>query len=400
MKINKPQPLVPKLRFPEILHTDDWKRDQINNIANITKGKGISKADVKNNGKIPCIRYAELYTHYSEVIYEVISTTNIPQEELVLSQAGDVIIPSSGETKADIAKAACVSDEGVALGSDLNILRSDLYGPFFSYLLNGPLCHKIARVAQGCTVAHLYPKQISQVGIVYPSSLEQKKIADFLDSIDDLITVESQKLEALKRHKKGLMQQLFPQPGKTMPKLRFPEFDDLPGWELVEISDILEYEQPGKYIVRDTRYQNIGTPVLTANKSFILGHTCEIDGIYHRVPAIIFDDFTTDSKYVDFPFKVKSSAIKILTPRGDSELRLVYELMSKIRFDPTQHKRYFISQYQYLKIPLPSKSEQKKIADFLGSIDDLITAMGKKIKTLRQHKKGLIQQIFPSLDTE
>ena len=184
-------------------------------------------------------------------------------------------------------------------------------------------------------------------------------------------------------------------PSPFVPKLRFPEFGNMPEWELTQLSDVLDYEQPGKYIVENTSYQNAGTPVLTANKSFVLGHTAETDGIYQNVPVIIFDDFTTDAKYVDFPFKVKSSAIKILTPRGEDELRLVYELMSRIRFDPTQHKRYFISQYQYLRIPLPGKSEQQKIANCLGNLDELIAAEGRKLEALRQHKQGLMQQLFP-----
>ena len=184
-------------------------------------------------------------------------------------------------------------------------------------------------------------------------------------------------------------------PSHLVPKLRFPEFGNMPGWELTQLSDVLDYEQPGKYIVEDSNYQSAGTPVLTANKGFVLGHTAETDGIYQHVPVIIFDDFTTDAKYVDFPFKVKSSAIKILTSRGEDELRLVYELMSRIRFDSTQHKRYFISQYQYLKIPLPGKSEQQKITDCLGSLDDLIAAEGQKLDALRQHKQGLMQQLFP-----
>lgn len=207
-----PQPgeTVPRLRFAEFLRAGDWKRDQIGNVANITKGKGIAKADIENGGAIPCIRYAELYTHYGEVIHEVVSSTNVPHKKLVLSQAEDVIIPASGETKADIAKAACVLAEGIALGSDLNILRSDLYGPFFSYLLNSPLRHKIARVAQGDTVAHLYPKQILQVWLAYPSRLEQQKIADCLTSLDDQINAQTRKLDTLKQHKQGLLQQIFP----------------------------------------------------------------------------------------------------------------------------------------------------------------------------------------------
>ncbi|MDE0309385.1 MAG: hypothetical protein OXI60_06080 [Acidiferrobacterales bacterium] len=94
-----------------------------------------------------------------------------------------------------------------------------------------PLRYKIARVAQGDTVAHLYPKQISQVPLPYPLRLEQKKIADCLGSLDDLISPTGRKLEALRQHKQGLMQQIFPQSGETVPKLRFPEFRDLPAWE-------------------------------------------------------------------------------------------------------------------------------------------------------------------------
>ncbi len=201
---------VPQLRFPKYQHAGDWKRDQIENVASITKGKGISKADIRKDGVTPCIRYAELYTHYGEVIHEVVSRTNVPHEDLMLSQAEDVIVPSSGETRADIARAACVLHERVALGSDLNILRSDLYGPFFSYLLNSPVRHTIARMAQGDTVAHLYPRQLSQVWLAYPLRIEQKKIADCLGPLDDLIAAEGEKVDALRQHKQGLMQQLFP----------------------------------------------------------------------------------------------------------------------------------------------------------------------------------------------
>ncbi len=184
-------------------------------------------------------------------------------------------------------------------------------------------------------------------------------------------------------------------PTPVVPNLRFPEFGDTPWWAPTKLNDLLDYEQPGKYIVEASSYQDTGTPVLTANKSFVLGHTAETDGIYDRVPVIIFDDFTTDAKYVDFPFKVKSSAIKILTCRSDVHLKLVYELMSRISFDPTQHKRYYISQYQYQDIPLPGKAEQQKIADCLGSLDDLIAAEGRKLEALRQHKQGLMQQLLP-----
>lgn len=102
-------------------------------------------------------------------------------------------------------------------------------------------------------------------------------------------------------------------------KIQIPE-----GWEKVELKTILKYEQPYKYSVESTEYGKNGTPVLTAGKSFILGHTTETNGIYYKLPVIIFDDFTTDSKFVNFPFKVKSSAMKFLKEKQNGEISLKF----------------------------------------------------------------------------
>lgn len=186
------------------------------------------------------------------------------------------------------------------------------------------------------------------------------------------------------------------QEAKTaVPKLRFPEFRRAAGWEMKPLSTLLDYERPEKYIVADATYQNSGTPVLTANKSFILGHTQEVDGVYTEVPVVIFDDFTTDKKYVDFPFKVKSSAIKILKVKGDDSLKVIFELMGGIKFEPKEHKRYYISEYQNLEVAIPDAPEQQKIADCLTSLDEVIAAQGRKVEALKAHKRGLMQQLFP-----
>ena len=182
---------------------------------------------------------------------------------------------------------------------------------------------------------------------------------------------------------------------KRIPELRFPDFKNEGEWELKELEDALDYERPDKYIVSDTNYQNEGTPVLTANKSFILGYTNEDFGIYKKLPAIIFDDFTVDSKFVDFPFKVKSSAIKILKTKKKDDLRFIYELISQFDFNATEHKRYYISEYQKLKLPFPNPKEQQKIASCLSSLDDLIEAHNHKLDLLKDHKKGLMQNLFP-----
>ena len=180
-----------------------------------------------------------------------------------------------------------------------------------------------------------------------------------------------------------------------VPRLRFPEFRDAGAWEAKEIQECLEYERPDRFIVNSDNYHQSGTPVLTANQSFILGYTNEHDGICNHLPAVIFVDFTTDMKYVDFPFKVKSSAIKILRTKEDNNLSFLYELIYRMPFDASQHKRHYISEYQHQVIRLPHPREQNKIAACLSSLDALITTLSRKIDTLKEHKKGLMQQLFP-----
>lgn len=202
---------VPALRFPEFLHAGDWRKAVLGEVATFSKGKGISKADIEVGGKLPCIRYGELYTLYGETIEEVVSFTNVSLKNLVLSKKNDVIIPASGETQEDIATASCVKKEGVALGGDLNIIRSKIKGVFLSYYLNSVKKYEIAHMAQGISVIHLYPAQLKGLEIYFPQeSSEQTKIADCLSSVDELITAQEIKIEELKVYKKGLMQQLFP----------------------------------------------------------------------------------------------------------------------------------------------------------------------------------------------
>ena len=206
----------PRLRFPEFRDAPEWEQHRLGDIASISKGKGISKADIAVEGRTPCIRYGELYTVYGEVIDRPLSRTDVPATELVLSQAGDVLVPASGETKEDIATSAVVLGAGVALGGDLNIIRLDVDGRFFSYYLNGAKRRALAKVAQGDTVVHLYPRQLEQLNVAIPvDKAEQQRIADCLASLDTCITAETARLAALRTHKQGLMQQLFPAPEAT-----------------------------------------------------------------------------------------------------------------------------------------------------------------------------------------
>jgi len=146
------------------------------------------------------------------------------------------------------------------------------------------------------------------------------------------------------------------------------------GWVVTNLETLLSYEQPTEYIVESTDYNDAyPTPVLTAGKSFVLGYTNETSGIYKRIPTIIFDDFTTESKYVDFEFKVKSSAMKILSPNTDLvQSRFAYYLMQSVVVDHDNHQRYWISVFSKQEVALPPLAEQERIVDAIDHLYSLL----------------------------
>lgn len=168
------------------------------------------------------------------------------------------------------------------------------------------------------------------------------------------------------------------------------------------LKDVLDYEQPTKYIVDSQNYsEDFMTPVLTAGKSFILGYTDETEGVYEasKNPVIIFDDFTSASKYVDFDFKVKSSAMKILhlvNPRDS--LRYVYYAMQKIDYVPFSHKRLWISDYCNFEIELPDSSIQNRVVEDLDTIQKAIDLKRKQLQDLDELVKSKFQEMFGDVD--
>ena len=182
------------MRFPEF--TGEWEKKSLGQIAEITKGNGISKEQLSAQGSL-CILYGELYTKYkSEIINEIHSKTALNSSSLVKSQANDVIIPCSGETAIDISTARCVPYNNILLGGDLNIIRlKSQDGGFFAYQFNGVRKHDIARIAQGVSVVHLYGENLKKIKVFYPSIEEQRKITSLLSLIDERIATQNKIIE-------------------------------------------------------------------------------------------------------------------------------------------------------------------------------------------------------------
>ena len=207
--------------------------------------------------------------------------------------------------------------------------------------------------------------------------------------LNNLITLYEMKKQLLTQLKQGIVNFLITKNGQK-PQLRFSGFNN--NWESKSFEKLLNYEQPTKYIVKKADYISQGTPVLTANKSFILGYTNETN-VYQNIPAIIFDDFTLESKYVDFPFMVKSSAIKILTSKN-SNLFFIYQLLNNQEFVQEGHSRHYISVVQKKKVLVPSIQEQNKIGNLIKQLENNIEQNSDIIALLKSLKEFLLQNMF------
>jgi len=203
---------TPRLRFPEFRDAGPWEVKRLGEICSFLKGKGLPKTAITAEGSVPCIHYGELFTEYGEVIRKVKSCTNTTTDS-VLSEEDDVLMPTSDVTPNGLAKASCIKEKNVVLGGDILVIRPNKQQVFGEYLSRYIRYQEkdVLRLVTGTTVFHLYGNAISHLRVSLPRMSEQQKIADCLSSLDELIELQAKQLEALQAHKKGLMQQLFPQ---------------------------------------------------------------------------------------------------------------------------------------------------------------------------------------------
>ena len=281
------------------------------------------------------------------------------------------------------------NDERVILGKSACFfnISQELFKEYVCIIIESHYFLKYAvESATGSTIKNVPLKAINNFLIPIPPITEQARIVSefnrWIAIIDNLETSKQNLQTAIRQAKSKTLElaihgKLVPQdpndePASELLKRINPKaqitcdnehYPQLPkGWTICRLGDVVKYEQPTAYIVQSTAYSDAyPIPVLTAGKSFIIGHTKETEGIYNRLPCIIFDDFTTDSRLVDFPFKVKSSAMKILQVHYGVEVEYVSLFMSRTRLVGDTHKRYWISEYSKLEIPIPPQEEQKRI---------------------------------------
>ncbi len=217
--------------------------------------------------------------------------------------------------------------------------------------------------------------------VTFPNLEEQTKIASLFRFLDERIATQNKIIDKLQSLIKGIRNDVF---GKLRKNIGFNAV----------VVDVLDYEQPQSYIVEDTEYTNEGTPVLTANKAFVLGYTLETDGIYDKGDCIIFDDFTLDCKYVDFPFKVKSSAIKILTAKNKELLRYTFEFLKYLDLSTEEHKRHYIAETQNQEFILPTMHIVSTIAHTFSALSLRMESVVKQRNMFETQKLYLLRQMF------
>ncbi|MCI6479679.1 MAG: restriction endonuclease subunit S [Spirochaetia bacterium] len=392
---------VPSLRFRGF--GEPWEEKNAAILADYSKGNGYSKSDLTKTGT-PIILYGRLYTKYEFVINDV-DTFTIPKRGSVYSQGNEVIIPASGETAEDIARAAAIEKPGILLGGDLNILRPfDFINPLFLALAisNGKPQKDLIKKAQGKSVVHIHNSDIQGIILTYPSKIEQNRIVEVFRNLDRLIALEQRKYDKLNTVKKSMLEKMFPQKGAKVPEIRFKGFSE--PWEEKKFEDLanrssligfednlprIEYED----IISGTGQLNKNIFAKKSRKSGILFHKDDV--LYGKLrpylknwflasfDGIAVGDFwVLQTKNIDSSFlyrlvqcrqfnDVANQSIGTKMPRAD------WKLISKTMFFvPT------------------SLSEQTKIGSYFQNLDRLITSQGRKIEKLRNLKKACLEKMF------
>ncbi|MCR8978646.1 restriction endonuclease subunit S [Brevibacillus laterosporus] len=399
----------PQIRFAG--YTDAWEQRKLEDLADFSKGNGYSKSDLTDEGK-PVILYGRLYTKY-ETVMESIDTYTIEKEKSVISKGNEVIVPASGETSEDISRAAVVSESGIILGGDLNIVRPrNEIDPVFLALTisNGKQQKELSKRAQGKSVVHLHNSDIKEVNLLFPRKEEQIKIGNFFKQFDKTIALHQRKYDKLVIVKKSMLKKMFPKEGANVPEIRFAGFTD--AWEQRKLSEMTVYKN-GKG--HEDRQSNSG------NYELINLNSISIDGGLKHSGKFIDDAEDT---------LLKDDLVMILSDVGHGDLLgrvalipennrfVLNQRVALLRPNETANAQFlfsYINSHQYyfkskgagmsqlniskgsvenFKSFVPKLEEQRKIGEFFKGLDHLITLHQRELISLKNLKKSLLQQMF------
>lgn len=394
MSKNNENKLVPILRFPEFKNEAEWETKRIDEVFNSYSG-GTPNTSAKGyyGGEIPFIRSAEINKEETELF---LTEEGLKNSSAKLVNKGDLLVALYGANSGDSA----ISKINGAINQAILCLQSEYSNAFIYSFLTLKKDWIVSKYIQGGQ-GNLSGDIIKAIIIPFTKKSEQQKIAACLSSLDEVITAESQKLEVLKEHKKGLLQNLFPQEGETVPKVRFKEFEESGEWEKKALQQICKM-QAGKFVsaseIKENYSENL-FPCYGGNglRGYTKSHTHS--GNYSLIgrQGALCGNVTL----ADGTFHATEHAV-VVTPERNVNTVWLYYLLGYLNLN-----QYATGQAQpglsvnnleqvEMKIPI-SISEQQKIASTLSSVDGLINAQGQKLEALQLHKKGLLQGLFPDI---
>lgn len=394
--------------FPE------WEEVTLGDIAEFSRGKGLTKKDVSEKGERKCLLYGQLQVRYGTIIKNVTGMTDVELKNPVLSKSGDVLI--SGTISAGLAKASCIKEDGVIIGGDINILRpkEGIDGEFLARAINANT-KKFKRFLEGSVILHLKNENIKEVSIRIPKSIEeQRKIAAAFADYDEMIAVKTAKLETWQECKKRMVKEIF---GRTK---RFKDDDgrEFPEWEEKTLGEITEYIRNGysykpdgvrthKYKV--TRIETISTGKINPEK---LGSCEECDEKYLLKPGDILYSNINSLSYLGNTAIYKNSPEKIyhgmnllcIRPKGDDiDADYLFAFLNSeaakkfVKYNAQRAVNQCsikVSDVRNMRIPLPCMEEQQKIGSFLAEIDKEIQIQKEFIKTYAEGKKRMMRELM------
>lgn len=407
---------APILRFKDQGRSyPDWVEKKIKDCVTFSKGGSLSKSDLSPHGATPCLLYGELYTTYGEVTKAVINKTD-STEDLVKSQMNDVILPMSGETAEDIAKATCIKQEGVAYGGDLMVLRSkSLDGCFLSYSLNSVNRRQISRIAQGKTVVHINPSRVSDISINIACLEEQQKIAAFFTALDEKIDLVEKELSLTEKISSVVFEQIY----RGDLQLNKLDGSPFPVWQIRKLDQLLDFqnginaskEQFGsgiklisvKEVLSKTpvTYDSIESSI-NVDEKLAKRFSVEYGDVIFQRSSETAEEAGSANVYLDS----RPSVFGGFVIRGKQKADYHPQFMKMALRSPkvrrqivrlaqgAQHVNIGQEQLSSVEIKFPCLEEQKKIAELISDFEHKELVLVQKLDALKRLKQAFMQQMF------
>ena len=401
---------IPIVRFRDF--SEPWIKKQLSEVAEFSKGRGYSKKDLQSHGT-PVILYGRLYTNYESVISNVETYANL-EENSVVSEGGEVIIPASGESADDISRASCVIDRGIILGGDLNIVRPHEYlnSLFIAMTLsNGSQQRELSKRAQGKSVVHLHNSDLKAIKLFYPSFEEQSAIGSLFRTLDDLLASYKDNLTNYQSLKATMLSKI-PKAGQTVPEIHLDRFEG--EWEekcIGEIADIVRGASPRP--IQDPKWFDSNSEIGWLRISDVTSQNGRIHSLEQKIsklgqektrvltePHLLLSIAATVGKPVVNYVKtgVHDGFLIFMNPKFDREFMFQWLEMFREKWNrygqPGSQVNLNSDIVKNQKILIPSMEEQQAIGAYFSNLDNLISAHQEKISQLETLKKKLLQDMF------